>query len=379
MKGEERHRLQENELKRLLNRSKETFSPFFKQHGNSILLTMSAVVLITAVGWYIFKREMAPEPGWDGLGVSLVTGVGDAGQLETVGEKYPDSVPGMIARVKAAQRHLDQGIRNSFTKRESSNKTLELAHKLFSEVLEANPPPPQIVLEQASFGLAQCIEAEWDGVESKGKDPIAAYETFAKNYPESIYAEVVAERIKRLKSEHSQAFYAWFREQNLSPESAEERRAAIRAASLPPKTSSSSLLPDGHPKIDDHIPSALDKWRFPSIERLVDPQGLGFEAPPFDTVPEGKREIKAIPDLPDSSSKTIPVEKTFPGAAGDGTPKVNPIPDTTPATKTEVTPTPEAKPPAVKSIPATPKTTVPTPKTAEKPVAKKPEAKTVSP
>lgn len=379
MKGEERHRLQENELKRLLTRSKETLRPFFERHGNTILFSVSGIILVISIGLYIYNLESAPEPGWDGLGLSLVAGVGDAGQLETVGEKYPESVPGLIARVKAAQRHLDQGIRDSFTKRESSDELLKKAHKLFSEVLDADPLTPSLVREQASFGLAQCIEAQWDGVESKGKDPISAYTAFAKNYPASIYAEVVAKRIKRLKSAESQSFYAWFREQELSPESAEVLRAKIRAASLPKKPDSSSFLPPDHPKIDDHIPSVLDKWRFPSVERFVDPEGLGFEAPPFldQNIPEGKREIKPIPDIPDETGKK-PAAKKIPGAAGDGLPKVNPIPDS----KTETKP---ATKPAAKTIPddAAKKPAEKVEKAATKPVSpaptKKPEAKTVSP
>lgn len=70
---------------------------------------------------------------------------------------------------------------------------------------------------RAMFGQAQCEESMSDGV----LDPvIKLYEQVAREYPDTVYADLAQKRIDELKESGAQGFYAWFHAQNPKPPAA---------------------------------------------------------------------------------------------------------------------------------------------------------------
>ncbi len=329
MKGDEKHRLEENELQRLALKAK----PFMDQYGNTVLISVSATVLIVAIGVYIMRDQASGKSkGWDPLGSSILTSGASTAKLETLGEQQADTVPGLIAKVQAAQRRINQGMQFSFSNTAKAQDELKAARDLLEEALGSEEPVlPPVIKAQATFALAQCLESTWDGNPDSKTSPIKAYDAFIKEYGESSaypeigpYVDIAKERVDRLKSEHTQEFYAWFHEQNLTPTKVADMRAALAAANIPPTSPHNTGLPPGHPEVKPHVPSEFDKWSDPDLIREVMVPAPGFELPgEGDVAPDGgTREVKPIPDSSEPGDAPKPDET-------DSKPKppVNPIPD----------------------------------------------------
>ena len=142
MKGDEKHRLEENELQRLVEKTREKAKPFMEQYGNSVLLAASAGVLILAIVFYIMRDQAGEKSkGWDPLGNSLLTSGASTAKLENLGEQQADTVPGLIAKVQAAQQRINQGMQYSFS------KTSGACRRLGSEKL-CNRRAPHIEIQQ---------------------------------------------------------------------------------------------------------------------------------------------------------------------------------------------------------------------------------------
>lgn len=345
MKGDEKHRLDQNELQRLVTTAKEKSKPFMDQYGNTLLLAVSATILVVAICVYIFRDQASEQAkGWDPLGTSLLTTGASSEKLATVGEQFPDTIPGLVAKVQAAQQRINRGVQFSFSQTASARDELKAARELLEEALESKEPAlPPVINAQAMFALAECLESTWNGEPAGQDSPITAYnnliETYEKSldkYPEiSPYVDIAKRRRDRLKSSESQAFYAWFREQNLSPTKVAEMRAKVDAANLPPTSPHNTGLPAGHPAIEP--PTAFDKWETPgSILNMILP-APEFESSPFpdgDVPDEGERKVKPIPDLDGTDNSTKPDATTPDSTTPDSTtppekekPPVKPIPD----------------------------------------------------
>lgn len=373
MKGEEKHRLDENELQRLVTSVKDKSRPFLEQYGNTLLLAVSATVLVVAIAVYISRDQAgAQAKGWDPLGVSLLTPGGGEAALETVADSkdFADTVPSLIAKVQLAQRQINRGVQKSFSQTASARDELIEAKRLLEEALGAKDPGlPPVINAQAMFALAECFETTWNGTDGKD-NPIKAYDSIVQTYEKSLdtypeispYVSIAKRRIKRLESSESQAFYAWFREQELNPEKVAQMRAAVSATNFPPTSPNNTGLPSGHPAIEPYVPSAFDKWGNPNsiLDMLIPAPELESSPFPDDTVPdEGERKVKPIPGGTDDSTTPDagkPESTTTPPA--NEKPPVKPIPDGTDAAttpdaskpKSTITPPANEKPP-IKPIP----------------------------
>jgi hypothetical protein len=135
------------------------------------------------------------------------------------------------ARLAEGESELRDGVRLQFTDRKSADSELKKAGEAFDAVIMSGDAPAS-ARERAFIGKARFLEATSDGAVDKA---LEAYESFAKKYPESIYKQLVEERITALKSPSSKEFYAWFSKQNPKPEDRPKPRDG---------------LPPGHPSID---------------------------------------------------------------------------------------------------------------------------------
>jgi hypothetical protein len=205
MKSEERHELKTNDLGQMAQQAQV----FFQQHGSRLLFAVCGCLLVAAAAVYwVRSSSQAASAGW-----SQMSTASSAEDFANVADKYPTSSVAAWARLNAANRHLESGIRLAFTDRSAGESDLNAASKEFEQLLSGGDVP-SAVRERALFGLARCRESQAD--ESTG-GAVEAYERLLNEFPESIYKELTKRRIDVLRTDGAKAFYAWFHKQNPKP------------------------------------------------------------------------------------------------------------------------------------------------------------------
>ena len=344
MKTEERHRLQEHELRKLTAKAGE----FWDRHGMKVLAVLLAVLVIAvgAIIWTVSSQSAAAE-GWTKMAQS-----GNAEQFIAIAEDYSGEPVGHWARLRAAEMHLMDGVEQSFSNRGAAVDELEESVEQFAKLMSADLSS-DVLRERALYGHARALEAMAAVVEpTEGKvnatldDAIAAYEKLLKTYPETIYKPLVEEQLKALKAERTQQFVAWFRQQQ-------------------PKPSDRELPQDGLPQ--DGLPPGLGAH---GDEPLLDPFGgaspdpFGTQTPgaqtPGTTAPGAAQPGATSPaaDTPaDSPASDAPADAPSTPAAPenpDGSASPEPPPaaeapsadDAAPASEADSAPAADATPPA---------------------------------
>jgi hypothetical protein len=300
MKAEERHRLHEHELRKLALRAGD----FWKQHGMKVLAAVAVVaaVVIGILIWTAGSRESAAE-AWRNVARS-----GTAEQFTAVAEDYAGDSAGHWARLRAAELHLQEGVRQAFSNRGAAVDELEESVEQFARLLSADLPDK--LHERALYGHGRALEAMAAVVEpSEGKvnatldDAIAAYERLLKTFPETIYKPLVEEQIKSLKAERTQQFVAWFRQQE-------------------PKPSDRALPQDGLPGGDA---SPLPPFMSPGAADgpgATAPASPGREADPLTTpaTPRGGDDAVPAPRPAEQppTSEPLPADPAAPAAPASG-------------------------------------------------------------
>lgn len=220
MKSEERHRLQENEVERVLNRALPVVSTFWQKNQKLIMSVGGAAALgiVAAIIWSSSGDESDTGP-WTAMYRALgleVSGDPDATRnLENLADStdFADSQAVVWAKLRAAQSHLQSGIGYMFTNRKAGTGELTEAKELFQSIIDDSSSPPA-ARERSLFGLATCIES----LSGQDTQPaIAAYEKVILDFPETVYLELIDERIETLKKSSTREFYAWFSKQEPKP------------------------------------------------------------------------------------------------------------------------------------------------------------------
>lgn len=220
MKSEERHRLQENEVERVLQRALPVVSTFWQKNQTVIMCVGGAALLgiVAAVVWSSSGDNGEAEPWTDMFRAQNLEILGDPDatrNLENLADsaEFAGSSAVVWAKLRAAQSHLQSGIGFMFTNRKAGTGELTEAKELFQSIVDDSSSPPA-ARERALFGLATCIEA----LSGEDTSPaIAAYEQVKLDFPETVYLELIDERIKALKKPSTREFYAWFAKQQPKP------------------------------------------------------------------------------------------------------------------------------------------------------------------
>ena len=324
MKTEERHRLQEHELRKLTAKAGE----FWDRHGMKVLAVLLAVLVIAvgAIIWTVSSQSAEAE-GWTKMAES-----GNAEQFIAIAEDYSGEPVGHWARLRAAEMHLMEGVEQSFSNRGAAVDELEESVEQFANLLSADLPS-DILRERALYGHARALEAMAAVVEpTEGKvnatldDAIAAYEKLLKTYPETIYKLLVEEQLKALKAERTQQFVAWFRQQQPKPSDRELPQDGPRQGGSP-----AGLGPDGvEPLLNPSGGASLDPFGTQTpgatVPGAAQPAGTSPAADPTADAPAAPEnpEGSASPEPPaaDASSPdaAAPAREADPAPAADATP-----------------------------------------------------------
>jgi hypothetical protein len=322
------HHEDEVQLAKLLKESK----PFLERYGTTMIYGVAAIMAIAAVVVYV-QRQPAPtaEVSRDLL---LATTAED---YQAVADASPDSPIGILARLRQADRELEDAVSNMFTNREAAMLNLATAEKAYKQ-LEERKDIIDSIRERVLVGLARVAECRCDGTDGSINAATAAWERVLKSFPDSKTFKSVAEsRIKRLASKDSREFYAWFSTQN-------------------PKPGDDLLMPqDGGPGQVPSMPLIPDLHNFGLPDADAPNSKATTPAAPAETPAktETSGETKAAAEKPADTPPTpeaadTPQAKTpAPDApVGDATPAESPTaPPSTDAPKSEApvgeTPTPE--------------------------------------
>ncbi len=273
------HHEDEVQLAKLLKESR----PFLEKYGTTMIYGVAALMAIAAVVVYV-QRLPAPtaEVSRDLL---LATTAED---YQAVADESPDSPIGILARLRQADRELEDAVSNMFTNREAAKENLETAEKAYRQ-LEDRKDIPDAVRERVLVGLARVAECRCDGTDVSINAATAAWERVVSTFPDSRTFKAIADaRIKRLASKDSREFYAWFSTQN-------------------PKPGDDLLMPqDGGPGQVPQMPT------FPSLQNLGLPDsGATIPAAPADNSTT-KDSAPAAPTDPavDASAVETPAAET---------------------------------------------------------------------
>ncbi len=136
------------------------------------------------------------------------------------------------ARLREGEAELSSGIRLLFNDREAGRSDLKKAEESFEKLINDKQTPEE-VRERALFGLGRCREslpAKGAGAATINDPAIETYERLLKQFPESVYKDLVEARIAALRTGTAQDFSAWFETQNPKPAD----RAMPKDLSIPP-------------------------------------------------------------------------------------------------------------------------------------------------
>jgi hypothetical protein len=222
MKSDHRHELQQNELRKLARR----MEPWVRQHGMQIVWGLGALLVI-GVAVLIFSRrgDTAGAAGW-----TLLSTAQSTEDFAAVAEKHGDALPGVWARLRAAELNLENGILEAFSDREVAQSDLKRAKEDFEKVLAAKITLPAALKERALLGLARCLEATCDG---DTQPAIEAYQTLLRQFPDGVYKNHVEQRTKELQTGRAKEFYAWFHAQKPKPPDFRRPADGARPSSSP--------------------------------------------------------------------------------------------------------------------------------------------------
>jgi hypothetical protein len=282
MKTEHRHELKEHELRKLTGKAQQ----FFEKNGNQVLLgTLAALVVIVGIAWWISSSSARTAEGWQQFAVART-----AEDYANLAEKHPGTEVSQWARLTEAEMHVGDAENMLFSDSSGRNAALKKSEKIFDTVLKSTPLSDEM-RERALYGLARTQEILDPELAAK------AYDSLAKDFPNSVYAEDAKRRATSLREGSAKEFYAWFNQQTLKPED-------IRG----PKDFG---MPPGHPAIpgsgngalnlDDFLPPGFGTPRKPAADAPAEAE-LPDEAPakkPDAAPPESKPDAQPDPAKPE--------------------------------------------------------------------------------
>jgi hypothetical protein len=207
-----------------------------------------------------------------------------------------------MARLKASELLLAEGIRQYFTSRKAGIDELKRARDNFTKVLDAKGDDlSNQAKERALYGLAICTEAMSSG---ETREAIQAYETLLKEFPETNFKAMAENRIAALKTNGAQEFYAFLSSSDRKPHDIEQ----------PSDTINGIKLPAGHVPVTTPTEKSIELPRIPSLlSRDLGPDTTTPKKPsPFvPPSPSPKKTGETGPELKSPfEPKPAPVKKT---------------------------------------------------------------------
>jgi len=236
-----------------------------------------------------------------------------AEDFQAIADGSPTSQIGILARLRQADSELEDGVSKLFTDREASKTNIENAEKAYKQ-LEDRKDVNDSIRERVLVGLARIAECRCDGSDASMNAATEAWQRVLKAFPDSKTFKAIAEaRIKRLATDDSRKFYAWFSTQNPKPEDdllMPQDGMPGQVPAMPTFPSLQNLgLPNLSPSASDLTPSAEPKSDEPKKDA----------APEADKSSEAKpADVPATPETPATPESDAP--KTDATPAGDAAP-----------------------------------------------------------
>lgn len=243
MKSEERHRLKENELGRVV----QTTGSTLERYATTIVAGVCVALLVAAAAiWWGRQSTASSSAAW-----TLLENAESVDDFGSIAEKYKNTPAGNWARLRESEAHLRSGGDVLFSDRELANTDIKRAREGFEQLMASTSTEP-IVRERAVWGMARCLESTSDGDTTKA---IEAYQRLLNDFPDTIYKPFAEDRIAALKTGGTKEFYAWFSKQNPKPADIRPKDGAVKSEldpfDLPPAASEA----DGKSKGDDATPT----------------------------------------------------------------------------------------------------------------------------
>lgn len=233
MSSERRHQLEHNELAVWLFKVNKSIEPYSKQIA--VFVSLSIVALLA---WSFLSSEEVAKRSDATLQLIQASGSGDIELLGQVAEAYQGTTSGNWAKLYEGQALVSQGIQTIFSDRSGAEEMLQQAEDVLLSAV--NSSTETLLVSRGHYGIAQAREALGDF-----KKAIESYnQVIQVNESEAMVKRAEA-RIEALERPESQAFLAWFSEQDFSP--------AVDP-SLPPTLPGGNALPEmpdlGLPALD---------------------------------------------------------------------------------------------------------------------------------
>ena len=350
MKSERRHELQQNYLADLLGTQLRKIENYTK-----LIAVVIVGLVVAAVAWGLYRSAEVGTRSDATLELLQNAGIGDPEALGQVGDRYPNTPAGELAKLYQADVLLANGIAAQFNDREEAETQLADALKRYSEAAGASSDT--LIRSRANFGIARTHESL--GQVDKA---IEAYKKVVSIGESDAMIKAAQQRIEALQNPETQEFLVWFERQDFRPAD----------PSQPPMMPSGGSLPD-IPDLDLPDVSPLN---FPAELRGEASEGpapgtlnlpQGDEAPQAadETQPPAEQNAVAEPAMESEPAAPAPVETPA------ETPATEPPaaePEVAPATEPAAEPTTQpATEPATEPAPAT--ESAPEPVTEAEPAA----------
>lgn len=323
MNSERRHELQHNALADMLGAQIRRIEPY-----NKLIAVGVALLIVAAVSIGLYRSAAVGTRSDATFELLQNSGTADPEALGVVGERYPDTTAGSLAKLLQADALLATGITGLFNEREEALNQLGDAVKRYAEV--AGSSKDTLIRSRANFGLARAHESLGDREKA-----ISAYNTVVSIGESDAIAKIAQQRIDMLNSQLSKEFFAWFETKDFKP----------AGPSLPPTMPSGLSLPD-LPDLDLpdvsplKVPSELkgEAAEGAAPGELGLPEGDATQTEPADsesapvempeaTETENAPSQDASPEEATSAEETTPAEEAAAPTAAE--PQTEPTDDTT--------------------------------------------------
>ena len=314
--------------------------PWFAENGTTLIYALAAVLTVAAVVVFLQRQSEGDIQASRELGLAT-----DPEQYRDVADSFPETTIGIWARLRQGDRLLDNAVGNMFTNREVALEELGQAEAAYQRLAERSDVDEQ-VRERVLIGLARIAETRCDGKEETKNTAVDAWKRVLNEFSESIVKKHAEERVEHLQSVESQTFYAWFHEQNPTPDDpglapgqpAVPDMPSLHNLTIPESASSTGGEPGtaegndaGPAEADTSTESETPENPEASTEPVKSESASETETPADKPAPSGEEEVKAADDpaaaaeegagteSPESDKPEAPAENNEPASdGGDG-------------------------------------------------------------
>ena len=202
--NKKKRELQQNELADALGQRIEKLKP----HMPRILMIGGTILLaVVAVAWWISSRQMLQETRWREyfFSANQANFFGDVRGLEKVAEMFPDTQPGQLALLSAADVNYNVGASGIIRNRQQFRDKLKSAAEQYEQVVESSANVDPFIKRRASYALAYTYEAL-----GRFDDAADLYRQLAEQAPDAPIAELANKGLKRVTGSGASSIYVAF-------------------------------------------------------------------------------------------------------------------------------------------------------------------------